>query len=99
MAKSKKRPPVQLTGTAKAKNAPVRVEARITDSKYEVRLLNEDIHFKRVWFEPPADDEGWMKLLYSADGPEGDPWQIGKVRVYLDSEELERALVLSDSWP
>jgi len=89
MAKAKKSPVVHLAGTAKA-SAPVRIEARINDPKYEVELLKEDIHFKRVWFEPPADEEGWMKLLYSADGPTGDPWQIGKVRIYLDPDGLDR---------
>ena len=87
MAKPKKRPAVYLEGTA---NAKVRIEARITDSKYEVELLKEDLHFKRVWFEGPADPNGWMKLIYSADGPEGDPWAIGKVRVSLDAEQLDR---------
>jgi hypothetical protein len=76
-----------LAGTATAK---VRVDVRITDSKYEVGILKEDIHFKRVWFEPPADDKGWMKLLYSADGPTGDPWPIGKVRIYLNTNELNQ---------
>jgi len=89
MAKAKKRPVIHLAGTA---NAKVRIEARITDSKYEVELLKEDLHFKRVWFESPADKDGWMKLMYSADGPEGDPWAIGKVRVCFDSEKLDRNL-------
>jgi hypothetical protein len=87
MAKPKKRPVVHLEGTATA-NAQVRVEVRITDSKYEVGILKDDIRTKRVWFEPPPDDEGWMKLLYSADGPTGDPIPIGKLRIYLDSEKL-----------
>jgi hypothetical protein len=89
MAKLKKRPAVHLEGTATAK-AKVRIEARITDSKYRVELLKEDIHFKRVSLESPADEEGWMKLLYSADGPTGDPWPIGKVRVSLDTDELDQ---------
>jgi hypothetical protein len=79
-----------LTGTAITKaKAPVRIEAKITDSKYEVGLLKEDIHFKRVWSEPHADADGWMKLLYSADGPTGDPWPIGKVKICLDSDQLD----------
>ncbi|MHB1423454.1 MAG: hypothetical protein ACYC3I_09730 [Gemmataceae bacterium] len=88
MAKSKKRSVVPLEGTATV-NAKVRVEARITDAKYEVELLKEDLHFKRAWIEPPADADGWMKLLYSADGPEGDPWPIGKLRIMLDVENLD----------
>jgi hypothetical protein len=91
MAKAKKRPVVHLNGRAKPKaSAPVRIEVRINDPKYEVELLKEDIQFKRVWFEPPADKEGWVKLMYSADGPTGDPWQIGKIKVYLDAEVLDR---------
>jgi hypothetical protein len=89
MAKSKKRPVVHLEGTA---TAMVKVEVRITDAKYEVKLLKEDLHFKRAWIEPPADADGWMKLLYSADGPEGDPWAIGKLRILLDPEKLDRNL-------
>jgi len=89
MAKEKKRPTVYLAGTATVK-AKVQIEAKITDSKYEVGLLKEDIHFKRVGFEPPTGDEGWMKLLYSADGPTGDPFPIGKVRIYLDADELDQ---------
>jgi hypothetical protein len=77
-----------LTGTATAK-ALVRVEARITDAKYEVDILKNDIDNKRVWFEAPTDDQGWMKLLYSADGPTGDPWPIGKIRIYLDPDQLD----------
>jgi hypothetical protein len=88
MAKAKKRPVVHLEGTATA-NAKVKVEVRITDSMYEVGILKDDIENKRVWFEPPADAEGWMKLLYSADGPTGDPIPIGKVKVYLDAEKLD----------
>lgn len=89
MAKPKKRPVVHLEGLATA-TAKIHVQARITDSKYRVELLKEDIHFKRVWLEPPADEEGWMKLLYSADGPTGDPWPIGKVRVSIDTNELDQ---------
>lgn len=89
MAKPKKRPVVYLEGTAMA-NARVRLQVRITDAKYESNLLKEDIQFKRIWFEPPADKNGWMKLLYSADGPTGDPWPIGKIKIYLDSELLDQ---------
>jgi hypothetical protein len=88
MAKVKKRPVVHLEGTATA-NAKVRVEVRITDSMYEVSILKDDIKNKRVWFETPPDAGGWMKLLYSADGPTGDPIPIGKVKVCLDAEELD----------
>jgi hypothetical protein len=89
MAKVKKRSVVHLTGSATAK-AKAKLDVRITDPKYDVALLTEDIHFKRVWFESPADADGWMKLFYSADGPNGDPWAIGKVRIYLDSEALDQ---------
>jgi hypothetical protein len=89
MTKPKKRPMVHLEGAATA-NAKARLEVRITDSKYEVSLLKEDIQFKRVWFEPPADKDGWMKLLYSADGPTGDPWPIGKIKIYLDPKQLDQ---------
>ncbi len=89
MAKAKKRPVVHLAGTATA-SAKVLVEVRITDSMYEAGALKDDIRYKRVWFEPPADVEGWMKLLYSADGPTGDPIPVGKVRIYLDPKELDR---------
>jgi hypothetical protein len=88
MAKPKKRPVVHLEGTATAK-ANVKIEVMITDAKYEVELLKEDLHFKRAWIEPPVDADGWMKLLYSADGPEGDPWPIGKLRIMLDVEKLD----------
>ncbi len=88
MAKSKKRPVVHLEGAATAK-AKVRVEARITDSNYEVGILKDDIHNKRVWFEAPPDPDGWMKLLYSADGPTGDPIPIGKIKIHLDAEQLD----------
>jgi hypothetical protein len=88
MAKAKRRRAVHLEGSATA-NVKVRVKVRITDSKYEVELLKEDLHFKRAWVEPPADADGWMKLLYSADGPEGDPWPIGKLRILLDAEKID----------
>lgn len=87
MAKGKRRV-VHLEGSATA-NAKVRVEVRITDSKYEVGILQDDIDNKRVWFEAPPDADGWMKLLYSADGPTGDPIPIGKVRISLDAEQLD----------
>ncbi len=87
MAKSKRRV-VHLEGSATA-NAKVRVEVRITDSKYEVGILQDDIDNKRVWFEAPPDTDGWMKLLYSADGPTGAPIPIGKVRISLDADQLD----------
>jgi hypothetical protein len=91
MAKAKKRPVVHLEGTAKVKRtkANVRVEAKITDSNYEFGILKDDIRTKRVWLESPPDDDGWMKLLYSADGPTGDPIPVGKLRINHDTEHLE----------
>jgi hypothetical protein len=91
MAKPKKRPVVRLEGTAKYKRTKkeVKVEVRITDSMYEVSILKDDIKNKRVWCEAPADADGWMKLLYSADGPTGDPISVGKVKVSLDAENLD----------
>ena len=89
MAKPKKRPVVHLRGTATA-SAKARVEMQITDPKYEVGILKDDIVYKRVWFEALSDDEGWMKLLYSADGPTGDPWPIGKVKICFDLNEPDQ---------
>lgn len=88
MAKAKKRPVIHLTGTATA-NAKIGIEVLITDSMYEVGILKDDIQNKRVWFEAPEDKDGWMKLLYSADGPTGDPIPIGKVRIHIDSDNLD----------
>jgi hypothetical protein len=88
MAKSKKRPVIHLRGAATA-TAKVVVEARITDSVYEAAALTDDIRTKRAWLEGPPDDEGWMKLLYSADGPTGDPIPVGKVRITLDPDALD----------
>jgi hypothetical protein len=91
MAKSKKRPVVHLAGTAKYKRTKkkVEVEARITDPVYEFGILKDDIKNERVWLEPPPDDDGWMKLLYSADGPTGDPIPIGRIKIHLDAEQLD----------
>ena len=76
----------EFTGTA---NGPVRIEVRITDASYEVDLLADDIDKKRAWFEPPADAKGWFNLVYSADGPTGDPWPIGKIRFAFDTNDLD----------
>lgn len=93
MAKTPKRPTqtkktiAEFTGTAKA---PVKIEVRITDTSYEVDLLVDDIDKKRAWFEPRADSQGWFKLVYSADGPNGDPWIIGKIRFAFDTNDLDQ---------
>jgi hypothetical protein len=84
---AKKRPVVHLEGTGTAKKAKATFEVRITDAMYEVGILKDDIKNKRVWFEAPPDADGWMKLLYSADGPTGDPIPIGKIKFDLDTEE------------
>jgi hypothetical protein len=67
-----------LTGTA---DGSVRVEVWITDPEYTVDAFANDVKYQRVWFEGKADAQGWKKLVYSADGPTGNPWQIGKIRV------------------
>lgn len=71
----------ELHGNA---TAPVHVEVRITDPNYAIKLLSDDVKHERVRFEGPADRDGWLKLLYSADGPTGDPFRIGKIRLTLD---------------
>lgn len=81
-----KKASAEFTGTA---NAPVKIEIRITDASYEVDLLADDIDKKRAWFEPRADAQGWFKLVYSADGPNGDPWTIGKIRFAFDPNDLD----------
>jgi hypothetical protein len=95
MAKAPKRTPkpgrgkkasAEFTGTA---HALVQIEVRITDDSYEVDLLADDIDKKRAWFEPRADAQGWFKLVYSADGPTGDPWIIGKIRFAFDANDLD----------
>ncbi len=75
-----------FVGTA---SAPLRVEVRITDPTYERGILADDIDKKRAWFETPADADGWFRFVYSADGPTGDPWVIGKIRFVLDSDSLD----------
>src|SRR5579885_1144795 len=92
MAKSResgvkpKRTALRLTGTARA---PVAVDAVISDPEYKLDTLSDDIKYQRVWFEGPADADGWMLLMYSADGPTGDPWQVGKIRFSVDPGALE----------
>lgn len=90
MAKPKKRPVVYLEGTAQVKSpkAKVNVEVKITDPVYEFGIMKDDIRTKRLWLEPPADKDGWMKLLYSADGPTGDPIPVGKMRLNHGTEHL-----------
>jgi hypothetical protein len=88
-ARTGKRATVFLTGTAKA-TAAARIEARITDAHYDMDAFEYDIKNKRVWFEAPPDEQGWMKLLYSADGPTGDTFPIGKIRIYLDPKDLDQ---------
>ncbi|MBX9681616.1 MAG: hypothetical protein K2X38_22905 [Gemmataceae bacterium] len=88
---AKKRPVVHLEGSAKYKKtkAKVNVEVKITDSVYEFEIMKDDIRAKRLWMELPPDDDGWMKLLYSADGPTGDPIPVGKIRFNLSAEDLD----------
>lgn len=64
--------------------APTDFAIRITDPNYTVKFLADDIKHKRVRFEGPADQNGWLKLLYSADGLTGDPFHIGKARLVSD---------------
>lgn len=81
MKKARTKVEIKLKATTPSA-ASVTLQAMINDPKYETDILTEDIHFKRVWSLMPADGEGWMKLVYSADGPTGDPWQIGRVRMH-----------------
>lgn len=92
---AKKRPIVHLEGSAKYKKtkAKVEIEVKITDPNYEFGILKDDIRTKRLWMEAPPDDEGWMKLLYSADGPTGDPIPVGKIKIGLAREQLEPDLL------
>lgn len=83
-----KMPIAVLTATATA-NIPARIEVQITDPKYAVEILADDIDNERVWFEAPADDQGWMKLYYSADGPTGDPFPIGRIKIHFDLSDLD----------
>lgn len=87
---AKKRPVVYLDGTAKVKGTKtkVNVEVKIADSQYEFGIMKDDIRTKRLWLEAPPDEDGWMKLLYSADGPTGDPIPIGKIRISQATEYL-----------
>lgn len=84
-----KRPVVHLSGTAKYKKTIVNVEVKITDFVYEFGILKDDIRGKRLWLEAPPDNDGWMKLLYSADGPTGDPIPIGKIKFDVDAEQFD----------
>ena len=91
MANKKKRPVVHLEGTAKHKRTKeqVNVEVKITDPVYEFGIMKDDIRTRRLWLESPPDEEGWIKLLYSADGPTGDPIPVGKLRIKNDAEHLD----------
>ena len=62
-------------------DASVELEIQIIDPDYEVGALADDIRYERAWAEGTADKLGWRKLVYSADGPTGDPWQIGKIKI------------------
>jgi len=88
---AKKRPVVHLEGTAKYKKtkAKVNVEVKITDSVYELSIMKDDIRARRLWLEAPPDDDGWMKLLYSADGPTGDPIPVGKIKFDVGAKEFD----------
>jgi hypothetical protein len=88
---TKKRPVVDLAGTAKDKRtkAKVNVEVKITDPIYEFGIIKDDIRAKRLWLESPPDANGWMKLLYSADGPTGDPIPVGKIKFDVDAHEFD----------
>lgn len=88
MKKTKKMTVIHLKATTKV-SEPVSVEVIVNDPKYDTNLLIEDIHFKRVWFEQPPDKDGWLKLVYSSDGPTGDPWQIGKIKFHLEHTRLD----------
>jgi hypothetical protein len=74
-----------LTGKA---NGPLHVEVRIVDPEYTVEAFSDDIKYQRVWFEGTPDSQGWVKLVYSADGPDGNPWQIGNIRFTFDPSEI-----------
>jgi hypothetical protein len=79
---AKKRPVVDLQGTVKHKKtkATVNVQVKITDPIYEFGIMKDDIRAKRLWLDVAPDAGGWIKLLYSADGPTGDPIPIGKIK-------------------
>lgn len=62
-------------------DASVELEIQITDPDYEVTALADDFRYERAWVEGTADQQGWRKLVYSADGPTGDPWQVGKIKI------------------
>lgn len=62
-------------------DASVELEIQISDPDYEIDRLAKDFEYGRAWVEGKEDKDSWRKLVYSADGPTGDPWQIGKIRV------------------
>jgi hypothetical protein len=62
-------------------DASVELEIQISDPDYEVAGLENDFKYERAWVEGKTDKDGWRKLVYSADGQTGNPWQIGKIRV------------------
>jgi hypothetical protein len=88
---AKKRPVVHLQGTVKHKktNATVKVQVKITDPVYEFGIMKDDIRAERLWLDVPPDADGWIKLLYSADGPTGDPIPIGKLKFDRDAKKLD----------
>lgn len=61
--------------------ASVELEIQITDPDYEATALANDFSYGRAWVEGTTDRQGWRKLVYSADGSTGDPWQIGKIGI------------------
>lgn len=76
MAKQGKKPVMKYSA-----DASVELEIHISDPDYEIEGLAKDFEYERAWVEGKEDKEGWRKLVYSADGPTGDPWQIGKIRI------------------
>jgi hypothetical protein len=88
---TKKRPAVHLRGTATYKRAKTKVnfEVKITDAVYEFAILTDDIRAKRLWLDSGRDKVGWIRLLYSADGPTGDPISVGRIRFEIEAEEFD----------
>lgn len=81
-----KKPVASFRGSLKG---PLKFEILVLDKYFEFGALDKDIKRERVSFEGPADDEGWMDLFFSADGPTGDPFPIGKIRFQLNQEALD----------
>ncbi len=78
-----------LAGNA---NGPLNVEVQVIDPEYLIDALSDDIKYQRVWTDGEADAGGWVVLVYSADGPNGDPWQIGKIRFTFNPKDIDSHL-------